>query len=135
VSRLGILLALAALLLSACGGHRAAVSCRPSPALVRANRDVAAIKRAAALPVKDTLKGNAATNRATDRFLYDVATSKLDNLVQNRLIDHAAAALAGTCQQCFQALEAERPIIQVEHAHDSTICRQALAGRVSATRA
>ena len=49
-------------------------------------------------------------NAATDRFLHDVDVAPLDNLVRNRLIDHAAAVLVGTCEQCFQALEAERPI-------------------------
>ena len=29
---------------------------------------------------------------------------------KNRMIDHAAAALVGSCEQCFQALEAEQPI-------------------------
>jgi hypothetical protein len=31
------------------------------------------------------------------------------------VIDHAAAIVAGSCQQCFQALEAERPIPAIAH--------------------
>jgi hypothetical protein len=90
---------------------------------MRIDKDLAAMKRAAALPVKDHLKGNAAINRATDRFLLDLETSNLDTLVQNRLIDHAAAMLLGTCDQCFQALEAERPIPGIAHQHNAKPCR------------
>jgi hypothetical protein len=72
--------------------------------------DVAALKRAARLPTENRLDGNAAINRATDRFLKDVALAPIDNKQRNRLIDHAAGALVGACEQCFQALEAARPI-------------------------
>jgi hypothetical protein len=82
----------------------------------RLRRDVAAIRRAARLKTADTLKGNAAVNKATDRFLVDVNKAPVDLLVRNRFIDHAAAALVGSCQQCFQALEAERPIPAISHA-------------------
>ena len=103
------------LLLAGCGGggKKAAAPCQ-SPAQVRAlaklQVDIAGIKRAAALPVESSLKGGPAINRATDRFLRDVELAPVDNLVRNRLIDHAAALLLGSCDQCFQALEAERPI-------------------------
>ncbi len=93
-------------------------SCR-NPAAARATTrilaDVAAIRRAAVLPTSSVLKGNTAVNRATDAFLRDVETAPIDNLARNRLIDHAAAALVGACEQCFQALEATRPIVQIEH--------------------
>jgi hypothetical protein len=82
----------------------------------RLQRDVAAIRRAARRPTKDTLKGNAAINAATDRFLLDVNKAPIDLLAKNRFIDHAAAALVGSCQQCFQALEAGRPIPAISHA-------------------
>jgi hypothetical protein len=82
----------------------------------RLQRDMAAIRRAARRPTKDTLKGNPAINAATDRFLNDVNTAPVDLLVKNRFIDHAAAALVGSCQQCFQALEAGRPIPAISHA-------------------
>lgn len=108
------------LLLAGCGGgSKQAADCTKSPkeqkALARLDADLTAIKRAAALPAPDTLKGNPAINRATDSFLLHVETAPIDNLQRNRLIDHAAAALVGTCQQCFQALEAERPIPSIAH--------------------
>ena len=82
----------------------------------RLQRDVAAIRSAARRSTKDTLTGNPAINVATDRFLVDVNKAPVDLLVKNRFIDHAAAALAGSCQQCFQALEAGRPIPAISHA-------------------
>jgi hypothetical protein len=82
----------------------------------RLRRDVAAIRRAANSKTSDTLKGNPQINAATDRFLLDVNTAPVDLLVKNRFIDHAAAALVGSCQQCFQALEAGRPIPAISHA-------------------
>jgi hypothetical protein len=91
-------------------------------ALARLNVDLASIKAASKLPVKDTLKGNDAINKATDRFLLHVETAPLDNLVRNRLIDHAAAFLVGQCEQCFQALEAARPIPGIAHAHNGVAC-------------
>jgi hypothetical protein len=70
--------------------------------MAKLNADIAAIHRA---------RGNtAATNRTTDRFLLDVATAPIANLKRNRMIDHAVGALGGECEQCFQALEAARPI-------------------------
>lgn len=96
----------------------AAASCtarQRAKALARLTADVAAIRAAAKLPTKSALDGNAAINRATDRFLEDVQTAPVDNIARNRLIDHAAAALVGACEQCFQALEANRPIPAIAH--------------------
>ena len=117
----GVALVLA---LAGCGssGHGRAVApahrCtnpRAARAIGRLRADVAAIRRAARRPTRDTLKGNNAVNAATDRFLRDVGKAPVDLLVKNRLIDHAAAALSGSCTQCFQALEAERPIPAISH--------------------
>ena len=116
VLRGAVVLFLLALSLAACGGTSAAhtptrTACpNQQRALAKLNRDLAALRTAARLPTKDTLKGNHAINVATDAFLYDVATAPIDNLRRNRLIDHAMAALVGNCEQCFQALEAGRPI-------------------------
>jgi hypothetical protein len=103
--------------LSACGGSgtpsTSPTRCenpKAARALARLNADIAAMKRAAALPTPNTLYGNAAVNRATDRFLKDVALAPIENKQRNRMIDHAAGVLVGACQQCFQALEAARPI-------------------------
>ena len=49
-----------------------------------ASRPTSQIKRAAALATSDTLKGNPAINRATDRFLLHVETAPIDNLTRNR---------------------------------------------------
>jgi len=116
----GTALLICVLLLAACGsGSKAAAKHCTSPkaaaALRKLQADTRAIKSAALLPAKNTLTGNAAVSHATDRFLLDVDTAPIDNLTRNRLIDHAAAALVGSCAQCFQALEAERPIITIAH--------------------
>ena len=103
----GVGLALCVLALAGCGGggHKT-VKCSPKVvrALARLDHDVSAIRNATS---------SAAVNHATDRFLNDDFTLPIDNLTRNRMIDHAAAALAGRCPQCFQALEANRPIITV----------------------
>jgi hypothetical protein len=69
--------------------------------MAKLEADIAALRRAT---------NSAALNRATDRFLLDVATAPITNLKRNRMIDHAVGALGGQCEQCFQALEAARPI-------------------------
>jgi hypothetical protein len=71
------------------------------------------MRRAARTPTKDTLQGNRAINVATDRFLNDVALAPIGNLKRNRLIDHAMGTLSGACEQCFQALEAARPVVNI----------------------
>jgi hypothetical protein len=112
--------------LAACGSsshqsatRRATRACtdpRTARDLARLRADVVAIRAAARKPTKDTFKGNAAVNHATDRFLADEGRAHVSLLAKNRFIDHAAAALSGACQQCFQALEAERPIPSISHA-------------------
>jgi hypothetical protein len=79
-------------------------------ALAKIDRDLAAVRRAAKLPTKNTLDGNHAINVAIDRFLDDISLAPISNIQRNRLIDRAAAAVTGVCEQCFQALEANRPI-------------------------
>ena len=129
MARASIFLVALVLCLVACGSgsHHSATRATRSTArrctdaraardLARLRADVAAIRAAARRPPKDTLNGNAAVNRATDRFLLDEGRAHVSLLVKNRFIDHAAAALVGSCQQCFQALEAERPIPAISHA-------------------
>jgi hypothetical protein len=118
VLRAVAILSCAALCLAACGGskHNAGPgtttvgSCVNTAAMAKLHADVAAIKRASNLPTTNRLDGNAAINKATDRFLLDVATAKIDNKRRNRMIDLAMGSLANQCEQCFQALEAGRPI-------------------------
>jgi len=68
-----------------------------------------------AAPVKHSLMGTPKLMAATGRFLDDEERSSLDNLTKNRLIDLAASAVAGSCDQCFQQLEAARPIPAIAH--------------------
>jgi hypothetical protein len=84
-------------------------------ALARAAHDVDAMKSAAAATPKRSLKGTPRLRRTTALFLQHMQTSPLESLTQNRLIDHAAAVVAFACEQCFQQLEANRPIPQIAH--------------------
>jgi hypothetical protein len=125
----GLVLVLCAVLLAGCGGTKH--GCRnpqEQKALARLNADLTAIRKAAKLPVTDSLKGGPEINKATDRFLLDVETAPVDNLQRNRLIDHAAALLLGSCSQCFQALEAERPIVSIAHGDQGCTTTAAYAG-------
>jgi hypothetical protein len=94
---------------------------RPSAAAVRPYRrdykrlgaDVRAL-RAEALKVHgQTLLGTPALRRGTAKFIEDLQQSVLSPKGRNRMIDHAAAAVATSCDQCFQMLEAVRPIPQI----------------------
>jgi hypothetical protein len=112
-----LLICCSALLLAGCGSHAASKPCQ-TPAEVKAlkklNADLALLKR-------DAAKGN--VDKATDKFLLDVATAPVDNLIRNRMIDHAAAIVSPVCQQCFLALESARPIPGIAHAHTGQACR------------
>ena len=55
-------------------------------------------------------KAHDVESKLTDRFLLAEETSGLSAYVRNRLIDHAIAYATPICQDCFQALEAARPI-------------------------
>jgi hypothetical protein len=67
--------------------------------------------RTAAVTVKGyTQNGNAALNRALDKFQLDIKQEALPVKKRSRFIDLAAAIVAPKCYLCFQALEANRPI-------------------------
>ena len=72
--------------------------------------DVRALRTAAAKVHKGTLLGTPKLRRLTARFIEDLEGSHLSPKSRNRQIDHAAAAVATSCEQCFQQLEAIRPI-------------------------
>ena len=113
----GVGLALCVVALAGCGGsHKAAAKCSPKVlhALTRLQHDISSIRNATT---------SAAVNHGTDRFMNDVFTLPIDNLTRNREIDHAAAALAGRCPQCFQALEANRPIVTIRFGKGSPAAR------------
>lgn len=116
------ILSCAALCLAACGGSKHASqgattvgSCVDPAAMTKLHTDIAAIKRASNQPTTNRLDGNPAINKATDTFLLDVETAKIDNKRRNRMIDLAMGSLANQCEQCFQALEAGRPTISLRY--------------------
>ena len=121
IRRAGFALVLCgALVLAACGSgakkpaaHPPKICKKASAAEATLRADIAAMRRAARLPTTDRLQGNHAVNVATDRFLNDVALAPIGNQKRNRMIDHAAGTLAGSCEQCFQALEAARPVVNI----------------------
>jgi hypothetical protein len=113
-------LLLATLVLPACGaagGGATTTTTGPDPAAARRQealllRDIESIHAAAQATDTSTLHGTPALRRTTTRFLDDLSRSPdVERLRKNRLIDHAAGALGGTCDQCFQQLEAVRPIV------------------------
>ena len=79
--------------------------------------DIAEMRAAAVKVHGQTLKGTPALRRTTGRFIEDLQSSQLSLKSQNRMIDHAAGAVATSCDQCFQQLEAMRPIPQIAHPH------------------
>jgi hypothetical protein len=83
--------------------------------LVELWADTGAMRQAAAKSEHSSLKGDPAVRRATSSFIDDLDRSTIDNLSKNRVIDHAAAAVATVCEQCFQQLEAMRPIPAIAH--------------------
>jgi hypothetical protein len=83
---------------------------RAKRSLPRLNADIARIRRA---------RTHAQTSAATDRFIDDLNVAKLSLKTKNRLIDFAIAASLGKCDDCFQALEAMRPIPALRAHHCS----------------
>jgi hypothetical protein len=113
-------------LAAGCGGTTYAGSAPPptttvSSPLVRAlirdykrlGADISMLRADAAKVHKGTLLGTPALRRDTGRFIEDLERSHLSSKARNREIDHAAAAVATSCEQCFQQLEAIRPIPQI----------------------
>jgi len=106
----GVAAALGVLALAGCGGG----SKKACPAVRKLDGELAAMRAA---------KTPAEASRLTDRFLVDVETAPIDNLSRNRLIDHAAAAVSGLCPSCFQALEADRPVISIRYRNGTSKAR------------
>lgn len=124
----------AAFVLAGCGGAKpvaapttgsTTTSCRTPAAkraLARLRHDLDVLEAAGQVRVKNRLIGGPAANKATDRFLLDLAKAPVSNLTRNRLIDFAARSVVAYCQQCFQALEAERPIPSIAHDSNGASC-------------
>lgn len=92
-----------------------ATTARQRRELARLAADVRRIRAASAAAPRKTLQGTPAVRAATTRFIDDEQRSTLDGLTKNRVIDHAAAAVSPVCEQCFQQLEAVRPIVDIAH--------------------
>jgi hypothetical protein len=111
------------LALAACGGgakHAATTTAStPSPCtmsgtakrqIAKANVDLAKLKAVAARQTRYTELGTKEMQAATGRFLDDLTNSKIDNYRVNRMIDLGVSTASPYCGQCFQMLEAARPI-------------------------
>jgi hypothetical protein len=113
-----LLLLAGTLTLAACGSSSrpaAPTDPRLQRDLARIQADLAALRKATAPVTRSSLMGTPAIQKATGRFLEDLETSTIPLIRRNRLIDHAAAAVSGACGQCFQMLEAARPIPELAH--------------------
>ena len=79
----------------------------------RLNADVRALRAEAATVKRTSVLGTPGLQRKTGAFIEDLQDSVLTAKQRNRMIDHAAGAVATSCEQCFQMLEAIRPIPQI----------------------
>src|SRR5438045_1242333 len=66
----------------------------------RLGADVRAMRAAALKVRRGTLLGTPALRRSTGRFIEDLERSHLSLKARNREIDHAAGAVATSCEQC-----------------------------------
>jgi hypothetical protein len=89
-----------------CTGGASAEQAAPR---ARLNHDLVVLRKAAATMKHYAQDGNAATNKALDRFMVDVADEMLPAVVRSRYIDRAAAIVSPHCYLCFQSLESNRP--------------------------
>ena len=114
--RVAALLCVVTLAVTACGSSTRHATPATTATSKKCRDERAAIAKVnAAVAALQQAKKGPATDKATDHFLLVVATAPISNLQRNRLIDHAAAAVATKCPQCFQALESERPIPAIAH--------------------
>jgi hypothetical protein len=91
-----------------CNGSKSAAVRARKARLIQ--RDLVGLRRLAAPIQTRTLNGTPALSNAVDKFLLDVATRDLPVHVRSRYIDRAVAIVTAVCEQCFQALEAARPV-------------------------
>ena len=124
--RVGVAILLAALV-AGCGSTKAVSPASPVTPVTKQTltppqqRELATLRahirrlKVVAAPVHHSLMGTPKLMAATSTFLDHEEASWLDNLTKNHLISLAASAVAGSCDQCFQQLEASRPIVQIAH--------------------
>jgi hypothetical protein len=105
----------AVLALAACGTQQPKTDPRVQRDLAQARADLAHLKEVTAPVHRSSLMGTPAIQAATGRFLDHLDRSAIPLRRRNRLIDHAVAAVSGVCGQCFQMLEADRPIPELAH--------------------
>jgi hypothetical protein len=83
--------------------------------LAQLRADIARVRKASTTVTHRSLMGTPALMKATSVFLDHEEAATLPLKTKNRLIDLAAAPTVGTCDQCFQMLEANRPIPQIKY--------------------
>jgi hypothetical protein len=103
------------LVASGCGASTSpapsiSVTSQASNALPRCSVDTARAKRGlpgirADIARISRARTHAQTSAATDRFINDFNRSTLSLVTKSRLVDRAVSAVAGKCNDCFQALE------------------------------
>jgi hypothetical protein len=94
----------------------AARSARERSAVARIQAKIARLRKLALnVPSAQSFNGTPAVSKLTDSILLDLATAPISKKKANRLIDRTMGALVGSCQQCFQALEAARPIPEIKY--------------------
>jgi hypothetical protein len=75
----------------------------------RLNRLLARMRVLAAKIPRRTPNGTPALSATVDRFLVLNRDRDIPVHTRSRLVDHAVAIVTPVCEQCFQALEANRP--------------------------
>ena len=116
----GVAVLLAALV-AGCGSNPSATTTAKRMLTPAQRRELATLRadirrlKVVAAPVHHSLMGTPKLMAATSSFLDHEEASSLDNLTKNHLISLAASAVAGSCDQCFQQLEASRPIPAIAH--------------------
>jgi hypothetical protein len=121
-------LAVLALVVAAtgCGSRTAGPSPSPAPAavspgacsltsvtraqLARAYRDLTRLRTVASRETRYRELGSLKMQNAAGRYLDDLVDSKLDPYRVNRMLDLGISTSVGVCGQCFQMMEASRPI-------------------------
>jgi hypothetical protein len=76
----------------------------------RLERDLLALRAAAATMKHYAQDGTPQMNKALDRFMIDIAHEALPVFDRSRFIDRAAAIVSPRCYLCFQTLESSRPV-------------------------